>query len=324
MEGLVTQMMPVRVALQLKTHQAQQQHQHPQQQLLTEHTGGSADDPPAVQLSAAVAGPSRFAARRAATTAAAAAAADQQSTEVGPLQHPSSQQQQQQPRLESVRSLAMSFKQPQLEMAYRTSTSKQWQQSLDILFVLLSVFSVAGPLLLQARLTGNAVIDGSLAVLLFLAVVVGSQRVTAMPVARYLTLRQPCIAALRLLQALFFCYQSWHLPAQVFIRVQTTQDSVYNIMTYLSAAEKAGCGVLLMQGFMGQLPFVLHAAVQLVCAVMVLGELRGNPARDLDVRAAGDGVAVLCLQAFLGWVLPVAAVGFVEWRSRVMFLHKIK
>jgi hypothetical protein len=237
----------------------------------------------------------------------------------------------------------LTFKQPQLEHAYRVSTCRQWQQWLDILFLMLSLMSaVGGRLSSFIRATGSAAVAGSL--LLVLAVVLWAllQQLLAMPVPRYLKLRAPVIAGVRLLRVLLFCLEAQQLPAQVFKRsviavaaaaaAAAAGDSVSASSSWRlllqqlhcwSPVEVAGCGIVVMQGLSGQLPVALHAAVQAVAVAALLGSLS-----LFTIHKQGDAatapVCVLAGQMLVGWVVPVLVVAFTEWHMRKAFLSRIR
>jgi hypothetical protein len=259
---------------------------------------------------------------------------------IGPWAGQVQQQQQQQavPDSGNASGPLLMFRQPQLEHAFRVSTCRQWQQWLDILFLMLSLLSaVGGRLASFAGRTGSPAVAGSL--LLVLAVVLWAllQQLLAMPVPRYLQLRVPGIAAVRLLRVLLFCLEAQQLPAQVFerppIAVAPTAgggsagvDSWGLLLQQLqrwSPAEFAGCGIALMQGLLGQLPLAWHASVQAVAVAALLGSLSLLTV-DRQGAAAVAPVYVMAGQLLVGWAVPVMVVALSEWHMRKAFLRRIR
>jgi hypothetical protein len=257
----------------------------------------------------------------------------------GAMQQQQVLQQQAAPDSSSALGPLLTFKQPQLEHAYRVSTCRQWQQRLDILFLMLSLMSaVGGRLGSFLKATGSAGVAGSL--LLVMACVLWAllQQLLAMAVPRYLKLRGPVIAASRLLRVLLFCLEAQQLPAQVLVRpvivvaAAAAGDSMSASSSWRlllqqlhcwSPVEVAGCGIVVMQGLSGQLPVALHAAVQAVAVAALLGSL-SLLTIDRHGAAAVAPVCVLVGQVLVGWVVPVLVVALTEWHMRNAFLRRIR
>jgi hypothetical protein len=250
------------------------------------------------------------------------------------------QQQQAVPDSGSALGPLLTFKQLQLEHAYRVSACRQWQQWLDILFLLLSLLSaVGGRLSSFISATGSAAVAGSL--LLVMAVVLWAllQQLLAMPVPRYLKLRVHGIAAVRLLWILLFCLEARQLPAQVFRRPVITAAAaaaaaagsahagsgwrlLLQQLQCWTPVEVAGCGIVVMQGLLGQLPVALHAAVQAVAVAALLGSL-SLITLDQQGAAAVAPAYVVAGQLLVGCVVPVLVVALIEWHLRKAFLRRI-
>jgi hypothetical protein len=236
------------------------------------------------------------------------------------------------------------FRQPQLEHAYRISACRQWQQWLDVLFLVLSLLSAVGGRLSSISSAVSSPV-AALSVLLVAGVVLWGllQQLLALPLPWYLRLRAPCIAAVRLLRVLLFCVEAYQLPAQVFRRpvafCSTTaasstaagpasrvllamQRQLQQLLPW-SQAEVAGCGILLMQGLAGQLPLVFHAAVQAAAAAALFGSL-SVLTDDKKGAAAVAPMLVVAGQLLVGWLLPVLVVAVTEYRLRIAFLRRIR
>lgn len=253
-------------------------------------------------------------------------AAEQQAVRMG---------EQQAPPL-SIMGPLLTFRQPELELAYRMSMCRQWQKWLDGLLLLLSLLSAVGGWL--AKGVSGDMLVGTL--LLLVVAVVGwvvAQQLFSLPCDRYLQVRGPGIAAVRLLRVLVFCLEAQQLPDHLFTRPGAAAAAAVaaadaggaasggGLLQLLgwSQVEVAGCGILMMLGLSGQLQLAWHAVVQLVSVAGLFGMLHW---RALQRGGAGGALTphVIGSQLLLGWLLPVALVLLVEWHTRRAFFKKIR
>jgi hypothetical protein len=313
MESFVTQVMPVRAALQLResTLLAQKATGDAHYQLLEEHLPQPQHQQP---------------------LAAASGEADSSASALGAAtasNHNSSNRQQVAQQLQQHQSLAwhgigklLTFKEPQLEVLYRTAACRQWQRQLDALFVVWAMMSMLGSQLVTG-LSGSAVLDTMLGLLLLLLALGSLKQLQVQPTRQYMVYRQAVIAALRLIHTAVFCWRLWTLPTAAHGHGHSSAAAENHSLLSAGAwsqAETAACGVLLMQGLTGLLQPPMHAVVQLLSATAILGTL-WHVSRVTNIAMQAQQLGVLLL---LGLALPVATAIMIEWQCRLAFLRKIR